>query len=130
MLLDVAQLGIGVGFGELALLNDAPRSATIYTIEDSQFAILEKADFTNIMAKVIREKFASQVQFLSKFPYLNHLTRKGKEKLCFFLKQERYTIGQKILKEGQPNPYIYLISSGEFEVSKAIYVNHIGDTDT
>ena len=55
MLLEVAQLKTGNSFGELALLNDAPRSATIYTLEQCHLAILNKADFTSIMAKVIRK---------------------------------------------------------------------------
>ena len=55
IMLEVAKLGTGIGFGELALLNEDPRSATITTLEDSQFAILNKADFNEIMAKVIRK---------------------------------------------------------------------------
>jgi CRP-like cAMP-binding protein len=36
------RLGIGVGFGELALINDAPRVASIVALESCTLAILNK----------------------------------------------------------------------------------------
>ena len=38
-------IGAGGAFGEMALIDDAPRSATIRTIEPSQFLILHKQEF-------------------------------------------------------------------------------------
>jgi CRP-like cAMP-binding protein len=81
MMVQVAILEIGTGFGELALMNDEPRSATIDTIEDCQFATLSKNDFKEVMDKVYKRKFAAMVSFLSSFSFLSHLTRKAKEKL-------------------------------------------------
>ena len=40
--IDVAKLITGDSFGELALINDAPRAATIHTITDCFFATLSK----------------------------------------------------------------------------------------
>ena len=116
IMLEVAKLGTGIGFGELALLNEAPRSATITTLEDSQFAILNKADFNEIMAKVLRKRFANDVQFISSFPFLDHLTRKAKEKLCFFFKKETFSIGQNVITEGMQTDYVYFIKKGAFEI--------------
>ncbi len=39
------QIGPGGAFGEMALIDDAPRSATIRTVEPSQFLILHKQEF-------------------------------------------------------------------------------------
>jgi CRP-like cAMP-binding protein len=44
----VATLPEGTSFGELALLNSKPRSATIVTKDQSHFAVLEKTDFQKI----------------------------------------------------------------------------------
>ena len=71
----------GMAFGELALLNDKPRSATIITLEDTHFAILLKEDFKKIMAKSLKNKFASNVKFLDSFPFIQNLTKMAKEKL-------------------------------------------------
>ena len=54
MMIQVGKLGVGVGFGELALMNDSPRSATIKTEEDCQFAIVNKGDFKEIMDKIYK----------------------------------------------------------------------------
>lgn len=37
-------------FGELGLLNNLPRSATIVAREDSEFAVLQGEDYKNILA--------------------------------------------------------------------------------
>ena len=114
----VSELENGIGFGELALLNDKPRSATIITLEDTHFAILEKEDFNNIMAKALRDKFAEQVTFLSSFPFLAPLTRITKEKLWFILKPCKYNYGQIVINEGEELKNIYLVENGEFELTK------------
>jgi CRP-like cAMP-binding protein len=77
----VAEGTNGQAFGELALINDKPRSATIICLEDTHFAILEKGDFKKIMEKSIRSKFSAKVQFLSGFPFLTGMTRIAKTKL-------------------------------------------------
>ena len=118
----VTTLQNGVGFGELALLNDKPRAASILTLEDTHFALLEKEDFNKIMAKALRDKFAEQVAFLTAFPFLASLTRITKEKLWFMMKPTKYSIGQVVVSEGEELNNIYLVESGEFEVSKNMYV--------
>lgn len=42
---NVLELHEGKAFGELALLNNEPRAATVKTSRDSTFAILDKKDF-------------------------------------------------------------------------------------
>ncbi len=46
-----AALGEGDFFGEMALMSDAPRSATISTIEESEIFVLKKEDFFNLVSK-------------------------------------------------------------------------------
>ena len=41
----VATLGPGKSFGELALINNVRRSATVVAVEDSTFAVIKKKDF-------------------------------------------------------------------------------------
>lgn len=118
----VTTLTSGIGFGELALLNDKPRAATIITLEDTHFALLEKESFNKIMAKALRDKFTEQVTFLTAFPFLANLTRITKEKLCFMMKSTKYTLGQIVISEGEELNNIYLVESGEFEVSKNMFI--------
>lgn len=48
----VGELKEGGSFGELALLNDSPRLATIRTITDCGLAILEKKDYIRIIGRI------------------------------------------------------------------------------
>ena len=45
----VAQLGPGGFFGELALFDDAPRNATVFAVSASAFAVLDRADFNKAL---------------------------------------------------------------------------------
>ncbi len=49
IILDMA--GPGEYFGEVALLDEAPRSASVMTLEPSSFLIISKDDFKNCVAK-------------------------------------------------------------------------------
>jgi hypothetical protein len=42
---EIAQLSDGNSFGELALINGSPRTATVKAILNSHFAVLESEDF-------------------------------------------------------------------------------------
>ena len=47
--LDVVKLSSGKSFGELALINDAPRAATIQCLTNSFFATLGRKDYQKIL---------------------------------------------------------------------------------
>jgi len=38
-------------FGELALINNVPRSATVAALQDSEFAILKRSDYETTIIK-------------------------------------------------------------------------------
>jgi CRP-like cAMP-binding protein len=50
VLTDVRTLNTGASFGELALIDNKPRAATIKCKSDSYFAVLEKKDFNVILS--------------------------------------------------------------------------------
>jgi CRP-like cAMP-binding protein len=49
---DVAKLGSGKSFGELALISDARRAATIKCLTNCSFATLSKADYTKFLKRL------------------------------------------------------------------------------
>ncbi len=46
--MEIGRIGIGEYFGEMAILEEAPRSATIQTTSSSRFLVLQKRDFIQI----------------------------------------------------------------------------------
>ncbi len=64
----VAMLGTNEFFGEMALFEDNPRSATAMTTEDTEIFLLEKADFYTLVLKnqsiagKLSEEFLNRIQ--------------------------------------------------------------------
>jgi len=86
-------------------------------------AILEKEDFKRILGKATRKKFANMLKFMENFIIFKNMSRLTLEKLALFLKKEETFRGQQLIREQDESGYIYFIESGEFEVSKTVYIN-------
>ena len=54
-------------FGELALINDDPRSASILCIQDSHFAFLDKKIFMQLINKAEEEFLTKNIAYLIDF---------------------------------------------------------------
>lgn len=122
LILEVVQLGKGASFGELSLLEDKPRAATILCLENTRFATLDKEPFNKVIGRMLRKKFAKDVEFISKFPFLKGLTRKTKTKICYPMETRTFVRGQTLYNEGDPVENILFLESGEFETTKNVYV--------
>lgn len=60
---EVATIGTGGFFGEIALITDEPRTATVETIEDTELQVFLKEDFlTLIMQSPHREELKAEVR--------------------------------------------------------------------
>ena len=64
----VGELGAGATFGDLALLNDDKRRATIVCKEDCEFLKVDKTDFKKILMESCRENWAQSNGILSCHP--------------------------------------------------------------
>lgn len=51
-MVDVSKLYTGYSFGELALVNNEPRNATIQCLNDCYFAVLEKPDYKRVLKNI------------------------------------------------------------------------------
>lgn len=122
-LVDVVNLKDGSSFGELALINNIARSATIYAVSEVHLATLEKEDFKIILGKAIRKKFENMLKFMENFIIFNDMPRLAQNKLTLFFKKEEVSRGNKIMKEQEESKNIFFIESGEFEVSKNVLIS-------
>ena len=59
----------GNSFGELALISDRPRSATIQVRERSSFLVLNKSDFTNILGGIAEKRLNVVLKYLQQSKY-------------------------------------------------------------
>ena len=64
-----------------------------------------------------------KVEFLNKFEYIETLTHHSKTKICYQLKEKSCILNQPVYQEGDSSDNIYLILSGQFEVTKDLFID-------
>ncbi|KAL4453114.1 hypothetical protein ABPG74_015345 [Tetrahymena malaccensis] len=117
-MLQVAVLRDGCQFGEMALLNNQPRLATIQCLEDCIFAILGKKDFKDVLKKFEEEKLHKEMEYLSNLPYFVSWNINQLKNLFLNSRRREYIKDQYIFQEGDKIDSIYIIRKGDFEQSK------------
>lgn len=110
-------LSKGDSFGELALLHDSPRTATIRTAEKSMFWVLSRDTFRSAVKSINDAKMTENKQFLDKIPVFTHLTRQQKDSLLPLLVVHEFSNGEKIVKEGDTGDLLYIIKKGTVSCS-------------
>lgn len=114
----ISELRAGVSFGELALVNNKPRSATIIAVEDTWCAMLLKGPFEAILKKLERDKMNVLIAGLDRFLTFKTLTRIYKIKLFKGIDTVEFTRGQILYDEGDKANAIYFLLEGEYEIFK------------
>jgi hypothetical protein len=91
-------LTAGDSFGELALLHQAPRSASCKTLKDCQFWVLERKIFRKVIEHINYINFEENKKFIQSVPVLNIIENDLKTILCSNLLREAYEEGDIIVK--------------------------------
>ena len=117
---EVAKLSSGAAFGELALIKGQPRAATIKCLTDSHFVVLNKEDYLKILGKNEKKKLEELVKFLVGIPLFSVWSKKKLQKFSYFLKKAFFHRKQTVFNIGDPGNFLYIIKSGEFELTQPI----------
>lgn len=87
----------GEVFGELALLYNTPRSATIECVNDSTCFSLDRGTFNHVVKNSAIKRRQRYNEFLSKIEILKNLSEYEREKLCDCLQIEHFKKGEFII---------------------------------
>lgn len=110
----------GSSFGELALLEQKPRAATIRCLQNSHFMVLSKNDYNKVIGKIERRAYNDKINFLRNIPVLSLLTRTSLGKLTYYFEVKVCIRDSIIYKEGDSAEWVFIIKSGELQATKRI----------
>ena len=102
----------GDSFGELALLHDTPRSATVRTVMNTALWVLDRNTFRNILQELNVQNYKENRSFIDSVPIFQILSEGQKELLVNCFTMLKYSAGQKIVSEGDPGDLFYVIKEG------------------
>ena len=108
----------GEGFGELALLYNAPRAATITATSDSVVMKLDRGTFNHIVKDAAQRKREKYDNFLQSVPILQTMDPYERSKLGDAVKEERYAAGEHIIRQGDSGEVFYMIIEGNAKAMK------------
>ena len=112
----------GESFGELALLYNAPRAATIVCSSVScQLWGLDRNTFNHIIKRAVQLKREKYDDFLEKVSILKMMEKVERTKLADAFKEEWFEAGEYIIRQGdQDGSSFYMIIEGHCAATKTL----------
>lgn len=110
--------GAGSSFGELALMYNAPRAATVVATQPCVLWSLDRVTFRKILLDGTHQRRSMYDGFLKEVPILSDLGSYERNKLADALTSQVVEAGTAVITEGEAGDAFYLVESGEAEVTK------------
>ncbi|XP_037957773.1 cGMP-dependent protein kinase, isozyme 1 [Teleopsis dalmanni] len=113
-------MGPGKAFGELAILYNCTRTASIRVLTDARVWVLDRRVFQHIMMRTGIQRIENSVNFLKSVPLLKNLSEEVLAKIADVLEVEFYPAGTYIIRQGARGDTFFLISQGSVKVTQKI----------
>ena len=116
---EVARLGPGDCFGESALMEHAPRSATVRAATKVAAAALSRKDFDAVVASLggaDLTRLLRAAAALHKSPFFARMPADRLSALALRLLPREVRAGAEVVKQGEPGSEFFLVATGSLEV--------------
>ncbi|KAF9423303.1 hypothetical protein BGZ94_008355 [Podila epigama] len=113
----VFEYGPGGSFGELALMYNGPRAATVTTTSDVVLWALDRITFRRILMENTSRKRRMYEAFLETVPSLVSLEPYERHKIADALEPVFFEDGATVVKQGDQGESFFIIESGEATVT-------------
>ena len=113
---EVKILNAGESFGELALISDRPRAATVIAKSKVVLGILSKDIFQKQLSKFAEKSLIERIDFLQSLPMFKMRSRLQLMKISYYFSLKKLNWNQVLYKEGEEFKDLYIVKSGDFLV--------------
>lgn len=111
----------GDSFGELALISNRPRAATVIAREKLALLVLKKSQFKSILGSLSEKKVAVHSKFLQSLPYFSSCSNNSLSKLAYLFQVLLFSHKQVLFTQDQVTTGLYFIKEGEFILTQKYY---------
>ncbi|XP_035208716.1 cGMP-dependent protein kinase, isozyme 1-like [Stegodyphus dumicola] len=108
----------GRAFGELAILYNCTRTATVKAAEDAKIWVMDRKAFHTIMMKTGLQRQEDNMKFLRSVPLLKNLKDEVLAKMADVLEVDFFPSGEYIIREGVTGDTFFIISKGNVIVTR------------
>lgn len=115
----VKSFGPGDSFGELALMYNCPRTATITAATDAVLWSLDRVSFRMIVLEANTKKASMYESFLEKVTLLAPLSKEQRNRMVDALEEVAVSAKESIINEGDEGTHFYIIVEGEVSITKS-----------
>jgi cAMP-dependent protein kinase regulator len=105
-------------FGDLALLYNAPRAATVIATMPSVVWCIDRATFNNLVKNQLRQVKERRLEFLKSVEVLKSLDPDQLAKLVDVIRERRYGDGVIVIQEGEDGDEFFILEKGGCRASK------------
>lgn len=110
----------GEAFGELALLYNAPRAATITSDNESLLYVLDRQTFNHIVKDAAIRKREKYEAFLAQVDLLKTMDNYERSQVAEAFRDVRFKAGDYIIKKGDEGKDLFFLLEGEAFASKVL----------
>merc|ERR1719335_522656 len=122
----VLEYSPGGMFGELGLMYNAPRAATVMATSPAKVWALDRESFQLMLTTAENTRHTQHEGFLQDIELFKHLTRYEIAQLSDLLETELFEAGEDIVKQGEDGKHFYIVEDGE---AKAYITGESGEIE-
>nr|XP_057927791.1 cGMP-dependent protein kinase 2 isoform X3 [Doryrhamphus excisus] len=114
----LSSIGVWTAFGELAILYNCTRTASVRAVNKVRTWTLDREVFQNIMRRTAETRHEQYRNFLRSVSLLANLPDDKLGKIVDCLEVEYYNKGEYVIREGEEGSTFYIIAQGKVKVTQ------------
>ncbi|XP_068461011.1 cGMP-dependent protein kinase 2 [Clinocottus analis] len=114
----LASITVWTTFGELAILYNCTRTASVRAVNNVRTWALDREVFQNIMRRTAETRHEQYRNFLRSVSLLAYLPEDKLSKIVDCLEVEYYDKGEHVIREGEEGSTFYIIAQGKVKVTQ------------